>query len=178
MFIAEAAASAERGPQYKPTDASRAAQAAHLERLKAMGRYPGCTFASPDNLAKHILSSAILDLLVENIVVQTSGSGADVDIQAGRPYLRLTQYERRTKLATRDNSEVALLSAYRADVVPLIGRDRELSELATLARRPGPDFRSRSHRRGRARQDAPGAGACARVLERRLARRFRHDGGT
>ena len=48
-----------------PTDASRAAQAAHLARLKAMDRYPGCTFTSPDNLAKHILSSAILDLLVK-----------------------------------------------------------------------------------------------------------------
>ncbi len=64
LFIAEAADSAERGPKYVQTDASRAAQAAHLARLKAMGRYPGCTFASPDDLAKHILSSAILDLLV------------------------------------------------------------------------------------------------------------------
>ena len=63
LFIAKAADSAERGPKYKPTDASRAAQAAHLARLKAMDRYPGCTFTSPDNLAKHILSSAILDLL-------------------------------------------------------------------------------------------------------------------
>ena len=46
-------------------DASRASQATHLARLKAMDRYPGCTFTSPDNLAKHILSSAILDLLVK-----------------------------------------------------------------------------------------------------------------
>jgi hypothetical protein len=30
-----------------------------------MDRYSGCTFTSPDNLAKHILSSAILDLLVK-----------------------------------------------------------------------------------------------------------------
>ena len=94
-----------------------------------MGRYPGCTFTSPDNLAKSILSSAILDLLVENVIVQRSGSGANTDIQAGRPYLRLTQYVRRTKLAARDNSEAALLSAYRADVVPLIGRDRQMSDL-------------------------------------------------
>ena len=47
------------------TDASRAAQAAHLARLKAMDRYPGCTFTSPDNLAKHILSTAIVDLLAK-----------------------------------------------------------------------------------------------------------------
>ena len=65
LFIAEAADSAERGPKYTPTDASRAAQAKHLARLKAMNRYPGCTFTSPDTLAKHILSSAILDLLVK-----------------------------------------------------------------------------------------------------------------
>jgi Domain of unknown function (DUF4062) len=65
LFIAKAADSAERGPKYIPTDASRAAQAEHLARLKAMGRCPGCTFTSPDNLAKHILASAILDLLVK-----------------------------------------------------------------------------------------------------------------
>ncbi len=36
LFIAKAADSAERGPKYTPTDASRAAQATHLARLKAM----------------------------------------------------------------------------------------------------------------------------------------------
>ena len=69
LFIAKAADSAERGPKYMPTDASRAAQATHLARLEAMDRHPGCTFTSPDNLAKHILSSAILDLLVKAQVV-------------------------------------------------------------------------------------------------------------
>jgi hypothetical protein len=46
LFIAKAGETAERGPNHRPTDASRAAKAAHLERLKAMDRYPGCTFAS------------------------------------------------------------------------------------------------------------------------------------
>jgi tetratricopeptide (TPR) repeat protein len=64
LFIAEAAGSAARDPKYAATDASRAAQAKHLEQLKAVDRYPGCTFTSPDNLAKQILSSAVLDLLV------------------------------------------------------------------------------------------------------------------
>ncbi len=54
LFIAQAADSAERGPKYMATDASRAAQATHLARLKAMERYPGCTFTSPDNLANRI----------------------------------------------------------------------------------------------------------------------------
>jgi tetratricopeptide (TPR) repeat protein len=69
LFIAKAAETAERGPNHRPTDASRAAQAAHLKRLKAMERYPGCTFASPDSLAKYIFSSPILDLLARAQVV-------------------------------------------------------------------------------------------------------------
>ena len=51
---------------FAPDDASRAAQAEHLERLKAFNRYPGSEFASPDELAKQIAYSAILDLLVED----------------------------------------------------------------------------------------------------------------
>src|SRR5208283_2267097 len=58
LFIAKAADSAERGPKYMLTEASRAAQATHLERLQAMDRYPGCTFSSPDDLAKHIIYTA------------------------------------------------------------------------------------------------------------------------
>jgi tetratricopeptide (TPR) repeat protein len=65
LLIAKAADEAARGPKHAPTDASRAAQAAHLARLKAVGRYPGCTFTSPDNLAKQIAYSVILDLLAK-----------------------------------------------------------------------------------------------------------------
>jgi hypothetical protein len=64
LFIAKADDSAARGPKPTPTNKSRAAQVEHLARLRAMGRYP-CTFTSPDNLAKYVLSSAILDLLVK-----------------------------------------------------------------------------------------------------------------
>ncbi len=84
LFIAKAADSAERGPNYMPTDASRAAQAAHLARLKAMERYPGCTFTGPDNLAKHILSSAILDLLVKaDVVAYAEKLGRERDVANG-----------------------------------------------------------------------------------------------
>src|SRR5271165_380255 len=72
LFIARAADSAARGPKYMRTDASRTAQAGHLARLKAMGRYPGCTFASPDDLAKHVAYTAILDLLVKDYAEQTA----------------------------------------------------------------------------------------------------------
>ena len=64
LFIAKAGDSAERGPKYAPTDGSCAAQAGHLARLKKADRYPGHTFASPADLAKHIAYTAILDLLV------------------------------------------------------------------------------------------------------------------
>jgi tetratricopeptide (TPR) repeat protein len=71
LLIAKAADKAERGPNHAPTDASRAAQAAHLARLKAMGRHPGCTFTSPDNLAKQIAYSVILDLLAKGRAERT-----------------------------------------------------------------------------------------------------------
>ena len=66
LMIAKAAPAAPRGPNYAPTDGSRAAQAAHLARLKDFHRYPGCEFQNPDDLAKHIAYTAILDLLVED----------------------------------------------------------------------------------------------------------------
>ena len=65
LLIAKAGDTAERGPNYGPTDGSRAAQAAHLARLSAVRRFPGYTFTSPADLAKHIAYTAILDLLAK-----------------------------------------------------------------------------------------------------------------
>jgi hypothetical protein len=65
LLIARAAETAEREPKYRPTDDSRTAQDAHLARLKAVERDPGCTFTSADSLAKYVFSGAILDLLVQ-----------------------------------------------------------------------------------------------------------------
>ena len=62
----------------------------------------------------------------DNIIVQASGSGVNVTVEAGRPHLRLTQYVERTTLVARSNPEAALLSPYRNDVVPLVGRHTEL----------------------------------------------------
>ena len=64
LMIARAAEGAPRGPRYAPTEGAKAAQAAHLKRLEAYGRY-GCTFRNPDDLATHIALGAILSLLVE-----------------------------------------------------------------------------------------------------------------
>jgi Domain of unknown function (DUF4062) len=62
LLIAQAHDTAPRGPNFTPTEASRAAQQAHLKRLRAVERYPGCTFVSPDQLAKQIAYTTILDL--------------------------------------------------------------------------------------------------------------------
>jgi hypothetical protein len=63
-----------------------------------------------------------------NIVVQAAGSGINVTIDARIPHLRLTRYEARTARAA-DGSDAALLSAYRTDVVPLLGRESALDDL-------------------------------------------------
>jgi tetratricopeptide (TPR) repeat protein len=66
LLIARARKTARRGPNYLRSNESRAAQAAHLERLEACRRFPGYEFGSPDGLAKHIAYSKILDLLVKD----------------------------------------------------------------------------------------------------------------
>jgi hypothetical protein len=65
LLIAKADDAAPRGPAYAPTDASRAEQQAHLARLRAVERYPGSTFTSPDNLTAEIFSTTILDWLAK-----------------------------------------------------------------------------------------------------------------
>ncbi len=80
LVIAKADDAAPRGPKYAPTDDSRAAQQKHLARLSAVERYPGGTFTSPDNLAKLVLSGAILELLA---TADNRRAGHDDAIQAG-----------------------------------------------------------------------------------------------
>jgi hypothetical protein len=71
LLIANAEEAAPRGPNYNPTDVSRAAQQTHLQRLNEIERYPGSTFASPDNLAKQIAYTTILDLLAKDKHVES-----------------------------------------------------------------------------------------------------------
>jgi hypothetical protein len=63
LFIASGDKAAPRAEEFAPTPQSREEQARHLALLESVERYPGCTFTSPDNLAKAILATAILDLL-------------------------------------------------------------------------------------------------------------------
>ena len=77
LMIVKAAAGAPRGPHFAPNDATRASQAEHLERLRAFNRYPGGEFASPDELAKQIAYTAILDLLVKDYA-REAARGRDI----------------------------------------------------------------------------------------------------
>jgi hypothetical protein len=65
LSIAKADAVVPRGPNYTPTDGSRAAQLAHLARLREVGHYP-VTFMSPDDLAKRLLVGPIVDLMAND----------------------------------------------------------------------------------------------------------------
>src|SRR5580704_8769389 len=65
LVVAEADATAPRDAKFAPTDASRAAQAGHLAMLRASECYPACRFTGPDNLAKHLFASEMLDILSE-----------------------------------------------------------------------------------------------------------------
>ena len=85
---------APRGPRFAPSDASRAAQRAHLERLSEVERYPGCTFTSPDNLAKQILSGAIVDLLAREALSAASIDEIETAVRAKSPKLTAAQIDR------------------------------------------------------------------------------------
>ncbi len=65
LMIVQPAAGVDRGPRFAPTGASRAWQAEHLKRLKAVNRYPGPPFTSADNLVAQIFASAVIDALVK-----------------------------------------------------------------------------------------------------------------
>ena len=66
LLTAKAESTAPRGPNFAPTDATRASQSAHLGRLEQVRRYPDCTFRDDADLARHIAYTVILDLLVKD----------------------------------------------------------------------------------------------------------------
>jgi tetratricopeptide (TPR) repeat protein len=53
----------KRDPKFAPTDATRASQADHLTRLRAINFYPAKPFTSADNLVARVFGSAVLDAL-------------------------------------------------------------------------------------------------------------------
>jgi hypothetical protein len=63
LVIVTPAFGGKRGAKFAPDDASRASQADHLTRLKAIDVYPAKPFASADNLVARVFGSAVLDAL-------------------------------------------------------------------------------------------------------------------
>ena len=63
LVIVAPAYGVKRGAKFAPTDASRASQAEHLARLKAIDVYPAKPFTSADNLVARVFGSAVLDAL-------------------------------------------------------------------------------------------------------------------
>ena len=63
LVIVTPAFGVKRGAKFAPTDATRASQADHLTRLKAIDFYPAKPFTSPDNLVARVFGSVVLDAL-------------------------------------------------------------------------------------------------------------------
>jgi len=63
LLIATPEPSAPRDPTFRADDAQRAAQRAHLDRLRALGRYPEISFANADRLTVAVLRSKLHDIL-------------------------------------------------------------------------------------------------------------------
>jgi tetratricopeptide (TPR) repeat protein len=63
LVIVTPVESAQRGPKFEPSETSRASQAEHLKRLRAINIYPAQRFTNADNLVAQVLASAVLDAL-------------------------------------------------------------------------------------------------------------------
>ena len=72
LVHAKAAETAMRGPKYAPTAGSRAAQALHLARLKAVERYPRLRLRQSRRSRKNRSYAAILDLLVKDYAEESA----------------------------------------------------------------------------------------------------------
>jgi len=54
-----------REAKFAATNTAKSPQAEHLDRLRALGRYPEVRFANADNLVAQIFASAVIDALVK-----------------------------------------------------------------------------------------------------------------
>ena len=73
MLIVAPATGAARGPKFATTPESQAAQAGHLMRLKAVGRYPDEPFANADVLLTQVLRSSVIPALKQAAFKTNSG---------------------------------------------------------------------------------------------------------
>ena len=82
----------ERDPKFAPTEASLTSQAEHLRRLKAINFYPGAPFTNADNLAAQVLTSAVLDAVLNDAGLAsktTPSEGAFLVKPRNLPFLSL-----------------------------------------------------------------------------------------
>ena len=139
LLIAEANDDAPRGPDYAPTEASRSAQKKHLSLLKSGERYPGFTFTSPDNLAKQIAYTTILDLLAKEQpqvssagdVVIISGHGNQVTVYLAAGVARAVNVPEPAAPETSlgANPYRGLAAFFEEDAKRFFGRDKQIARL-------------------------------------------------
>jgi tetratricopeptide (TPR) repeat protein len=144
LFIATPQPGAQRDGGYRMAQEQQAIQQAHLARLRGIGRYPGCKFASQEELVAEVSVSFVLDLLVKaglnpnpytphNLPDRTTSSERFVGREAELQHLAelLTPEGSRvylTGMGGVGKSELALqhaydnLDRYRGGIVRLDGR--------------------------------------------------------
>ena len=86
LLIVEPAENSARGPKYKPTNASRVAQAQHLKRLRAINRYP-VPFKNEDNLVAQIYGTAVIGALVKAGRIASASFVSNIPIRVPEHFL-------------------------------------------------------------------------------------------
>jgi small GTP-binding protein len=79
LFIATSEDAALRDEGYQRDPGQQALQKAHLSRLRSVGRYPGASFESPEQLAAEVLRSFVLNLLVQSAEITQLGYKATIN---------------------------------------------------------------------------------------------------
>ena len=103
MLIVKPAAGAPRDPRCEASAESRAAQAAHEARLKAVGRYAGAPFANADILALQVVQSSVIPAL-KKAAFEARVAPPNVDISRIDAYAPAELIGRETETALVDDA--------------------------------------------------------------------------
>jgi uncharacterized protein (TIGR00245 family) len=130
-MIGAPAQGVERGPAFEPTDASRALQADHLKRLRAIDRYPGEPFTSADKLVAQIFASAVIGALVKATALLcfwsiAAGSGtvlaAMLATRSLRPDIAILVPVGSMMIANAMNACAQAVERFRAEILVHVGQ--------------------------------------------------------
>ncbi|MFN6338072.1 MAG: hypothetical protein ACK41W_04985 [Cyanobacteriota bacterium] len=111
LFIATPQPGSQRDGDYRIAQEQQAIQQAHLARLRGIGRYPGCKFASQGELVAEVSVSFVLDLLVKaglNPNPYTPHNLPDRATRAERFVGREAELQRLAELLSPEGSRVYL----------------------------------------------------------------------